>query len=700
MDISLKPSTSKVSLVVWSILVVFCQLAFVRGFTTFNGAFAYYGNILLLVGMFSTSAGFFTRRAHRYNYLFPALLTAAYLLGLLLFQFNLLQTLTVEFQWTQVANLYAKPYDMELQLAFVLVLLAIIPPCVLIGASQKKVLLDSASGPAGYILMGVGGILGGLLFLLQNQYLSGHFSLMLMLLLLFFAGAWPMLTGKYVRLAAILPALVLLALAFFFTADHIWSPYQRVDLGQTKSGDVLTVYSNDMFILGVSTLPANQITADKRLDYSAPFYLVQPGDNVLVLGSGGGTADVREALYFGADKVTAVEIDPVFAQIGTTVDPDQTYQDSRVDLHIDDARHFLNQTGTRFDIIYGNYLDSQTNASNRARFRLDSFLYTKEGFERMYALLEDDGILIINFTTGTDWIRQRMFESMEAAVGVDNVRVFMLSGGLHRAFIVSKGRSLDTLPPHLVEITDELAAHRTGLVSSDDWPFLYSLKRVIPPEHLHLLFIVFLLLLVVFLLCIRGDSKDPAEASAPAYFLIYSFFSGAAFFFIELRAISVLTPLFGSTYLTQSLVISLIIACSILGSLLSLRVRITPAAAWTTLFLGLLVCGLAGWAFHPYHGNILANLYVFAIAIILPIGTAGIVFMAYLKSLASTAAVASMQRWNLIGGVLGGLAECVVILTGFSASSLIGASFYLLGFLAVAVYPRLGTPQNAKSSAA
>jgi hypothetical protein len=145
----------------------------------------------------------------------------------------------------------------------------------------------------------------------------------------------------------------------------------------------------------------------------------------------------------------------------------------------------------------------------------------------------------------------------------------------------------------------------------------------------------------------RFADDGPSGAPVRPTLLAYSFFSGAAFSFLELRTISALTPHFGSTYLGQALVIMALIGASLMGTALAASPRgLSPPLVWALLFVAL----------------------------------AGYLFFLYLRA-ASPAEVLAMQKWNLIGGAIGGLAECSVIVWGFGRSLYVAVAFYGLALL-------------------
>ena len=64
---------------------------------------------------------------------------------------------------------------------------------------------------------------------------------------------------------------------------------------------------------------------------------------------------------------------------------------------VNDARSFLRQTDERFDTVIYGLLDSHTNLGAMTNVRLDSFVYTVEGFRDAVRRLSDRGLLVVSY---------------------------------------------------------------------------------------------------------------------------------------------------------------------------------------------------------------------------------------------------------------------------------------------------------------
>jgi hypothetical protein len=129
---------------------------------------------------------------------------------------------------------------------------------------------------------------------------------------------------------------------------------------------------------------------------NAPDLLRSKGDT-LIIGSGGGL-DVLSALRIGARSVTAVEINPVIAEIVTDHYADyigRIFQDPRVTLHVQEGRNFAAGSPDRYDLIKITMIDSWAGAAAGAYMFSENTLYTQEAVRDYYQHLRPDGILAI-----------------------------------------------------------------------------------------------------------------------------------------------------------------------------------------------------------------------------------------------------------------------------------------------------------------
>src|SRR5262249_17301489 len=145
-----------------------------------------------------------------------------------------------------------------------------------------------------------------------------------------------------------------------------WSPYYRIDYAAGSRTIVVNLIGHQQMVSRESISPA----------YSLPYLLNrdsgrQPFSQVLVIGAGSGN-DISRALQWGAQRVDAVEIDPVIQQLGAVHHPDRPYADTRVFVHLTDGRNYLRSTNKQYDLVVYALVDSLVLHSSYSNLRLES----------------------------------------------------------------------------------------------------------------------------------------------------------------------------------------------------------------------------------------------------------------------------------------------------------------------------------------
>ena len=128
-----------------------------------------------------------------------------------------------------------------------------------------------------------------------------------------------------------------------------------------------------------------------------PYHLRQPR-SVLVLGAGGGD-DLLRAIYHGAERVDAVELNAdvvellrgPFAGFSGGI-----YNRDDIDVHVADARGFLKTTARRYDLIQVPPLDSPGGTAGGVVGLNENYLYTVEAIGEALERLEPHGYLSLD----------------------------------------------------------------------------------------------------------------------------------------------------------------------------------------------------------------------------------------------------------------------------------------------------------------
>ncbi len=430
-------------------------------------------------------------------------------------------------------------------------------------------------------------------------------------------------------------------------------------------GDLFYMDINDLSDKFLSRHPG--LYGDPRLySYNLPYTLYHPR-SVCIVGSGGGN-DVAAALRAGVEEVVAVEIDPVIAETGRDWHPEQPYQDKRVTLVVDDARHFFNETQKRFDLVVFGLLDSHSLFSTFSSVRLDNYVYTLEAFERVRDVLTPEGCVACCFAVPTPWIQER-FEKIFT-------RVFR-----HPPLLVDSGRGITMFSrPRKEDVAFLKAAGAKVLppspqsdlpLSTDDWPFLYQKDRRLPaPFVWGLVLMAGMGLLGVWRLLPAGERSGRGAGQF--------FWLGVSFLLVEVKGISQLALVWGSTWKVTAIVIAVILVLILLANLLVSLFRIERTGlAFAALLASVL--GSSFFSLATFLGKgFLAGQLLPTLVLLLPHFFAGIVFAVVFRR-APRPEVA--LGWNLMGGVLGGFLEYASVATGFGALALLATATYALAWI-------------------
>ena len=135
----------------------------------------------------------------------------------------------------------------------------------------------------------------------------------------------------------------------------------------------------------------------KYMDY-LPYELIN-ANNTLVIGSGGGQ-DIIVALSGGVDNVTAVELNPLVVSAVKRFESESgnIYNNTNVELIIDDGRRFISSSSEKYDMIVLKLVDSWAAQLAGGYALSENYLYTVEAFQQYFRHLEKDnggGMLVM-----------------------------------------------------------------------------------------------------------------------------------------------------------------------------------------------------------------------------------------------------------------------------------------------------------------
>lgn len=529
--------------------------------------------------------------------------------------------------------------------------------------------------------------------------------------------------------------------------SQFWSPYYRIYFDEYDRSMSVNLINHQQMVSRNEQYPAYALPHLLNRDSGRP-----PFADVLIIGAGSGN-DVSRALQFGAKRVDAVEIDPVIYRLGRTYHPDRPYQDERVQIHLDDGRNFLRSNDNEYDLIVYALVDSLVLHSSYSNIRLESFLFTSQTFADVRRHLKPDGVFVIYNYFRQGWLAARLEKSLENTFGVGNPLVMTLpyrkviepekatfgdftiffagdTSHLRDAFTRQLEYSLRSdLPPgpnspngFQAHYLDEEAQTRPiadnarpgerwqqfGLakvlhptenlrVATDDWPFLYLRKPMIPNLNLRGMVIMGALgLFLIYVVLPRKKSTNEITALHPSRngLRLYAqlFFLGAGFMLIEAKAVVTMALLFGSTWIVNSVVFFAVLAMILVGNYLTIWFK--PKRIWPyylTLLISLIVSSAV-----PLDFFLGASRSVQVIGSCLlgftPILFAAVIFAGVFKQTDEPDRALGI---NISGAMVGGLAEYSSMLLGFQYLVVVATLFYALSTIGLFGRKSLGRKAHA-----
>ena len=673
-----------------SFTALFLEMIVIRWVPSVVHLVAYYANLMLLSSFLGLGAGAMagSRKWNLFGW-FPVLLAVD--IAMLLFDRNaVLGTNASE------AHFFSLPPSMFD--ALVLVRIFGVNALLFVPLGQRMGrLFNALPGLTAYAWDLAGSLTGTLCF--------GLFSLKLFSPVLGMAGVM----GVYLALSARrrwlvdLPVFAATLAAILWNSDPnaIWSPYYYITVNKpdtpklTESAppaDLLTMRDPPAYMVKVNqfgyhmdaSLDSRRYTPGSltykkirwlELQYGIPYLPGGGLDRVLVVGAGGG-CDVEAALSAGAGHVDAVEIDPTIIALSRKFSAGAPYADPRVAIHIDDARSYLARAQPGYDRVVFGFLDSQALFSSMNNVRLDGYVYTLESMRSAFRLLNDRGMLTLSFYLGRPWLGAKLYELVLEATGREPVMYFDAPG--------------DTLilcvpkDPHAALPANVNEFHRATYVKppamdlpSDDWPFLYLIRKTIPSDYL-VAIAGLLAFSIASIAWLRGRSFGRGD--------VHFGLLGMGFLLLETKSISDCTLFFGATWFVTLLVIAGILLMVIGANLVAERTRGFSLWLYAPLFASLALLLLVPRESilpFPFAGRMLWTLLV----VPLPVFFAGIIFSTTFRESKSPSAVFGA---NLIGAMLGGFCEYLAMAIGNHRLSLLVMVAYLGSMLVLESSRRQG----------
>ena len=650
----------KFQIFITSSLILYLELALIRFIPAYVRYLGYFTNIILLGVFLGIGLGcLLAKKRLNFFILFAPLLLLLILL-VTYFKFEIgISTLQVIYFKSNTEDQIVESFVMLPSIFLVITL-------IFITLAQKLGQLLSRISPLiAYKFDIIGSIFGILLFSLS--------SILKLPPIIWFAtcGGLFLLLLLNRKIAAIFSVIILL-ISFWFVLKldrpgSIWSPYYQIYSYSVSNPLREAGKIDNHWRLYVNNISHQEMT---QYEQAAQFYKLvyetfpqAQFKQALIVGAGSGQ-DVNVAIKNNVQKITAVEIDPVIANMGRKLHPDNPYADKKVQVVINDARSFLENTDKKYDLVIFALPDSAVLATSMSNLRLESYLFTAEAFSQVKKHLSENGTFVLYNYYRTPWLIDKIALMLQTSFGQkpfisryeDNLAVFITGPktvNLKNSAKLSLWQQTEKLP-----------------VATDNWPFLYLQDIFIPNIYLKTLIIISSIALGLYVLIERKKS-----------FVGFSgdfFFLGAAFLLIETKSVVNFNLLFGSTWFVNSLVF--------VGMLLSVLIAIwinqkytIKNLAWPS-FLLLVILGLNYLI--PLEKFLLPNFWIrYIVSIVFffsPILLANIIFSNLFKKSKNAA---ENFGANTLGAFFGGMFEYMALLLGYHNLILIAVIFYCLAFM-------------------
>ncbi len=682
-------------LFVVSLVSLFLELFVIRWLATEVRIFAYFKNMALMSAFLGLSLGFLWCNSKRDLFKHTPMILL-YLSGILVSALALGITHMSFVTASKNVMMFGNFEDFAgIRIVYVsVVLLGIYSLCVslFVGLGQETGRLFQNFKPlTAYSINVAGGLAGILLFSLLSFMCTSP-------------GVWLIISGilfmfllrKLMPSCLIILGIVYLAYLGPFVAreaykpDYIstvWSPYYRIDVrdsripdgefkGQSVGKDMFINY--DSFQTMVDDRPKSLARFSPKLAselsefHQRPFICFgKPAKNVLIMGAGSGS-DVAAALRAGAEHIDAVEIDQAIYKIGKEMHDEKPYDSPKVKTHIMDARTFLRNSKDKYDVIVFAFLDSHTAFSSLSSLRTDNYIFTKESIAEATKLLTPDGIICVSFINKPDWLWDKHCAIHKAATGEFPLG-FYKNNLLPSAFLISgpgvKGKTNKDYPQ--ITYSPKDPSVRPDITpSEDDWPFLFLPRRELPMTYV---WPIFLIMFVGFLPLIKVLKTQSSGSMDGLMFCL-----GMGFMLLEVRSMSELSLLFGSTWLVNGVIIAAVMLFILLSNYIAskLNSKYTPALTiilLAVLALSTLVKASDLAAYGPVVGSILG-----CTIFLVPLIFSSAIFSLMFKSSTN---VSRSLAFNMVGGVVGVALEYLSMVFGIRALTYIAIAIYLVVLL-------------------
>lgn len=347
-------------------------------------------------------------------------------------------------------------------------LMGMVPPyCI---RMRLEAIADSGTAVGSlYALSTVGSIVGTFAtgFWLLSLF-GTHAMLLLLATALTLLAAAVLLVSRFdLRRISAIALVVLVVLAGFAStgiADTLDTDYDRYfvrDIVEGTTGRPVTVLSRDM--RGAESASF----ADSGEPFPFPYYdyydlgaeLAGDVDRVLMIGGGTFSYPRLFVERHPAAVIDAVEIDPALYDLAKMRFGYR--DDSRIAIHLEDGRVFLNESEAAYDAIFVDAFKSEQTVPYQ--------LVTREVWDRCFALTRDGGTLVINVIADPEGDRSEFLQALYTTIAevYPDVEVYPVQddaiNGLKNSMIVAMKSPAGAIEGALAEVAPEVASRRATM---------------------------------------------------------------------------------------------------------------------------------------------------------------------------------------------------------------------------------------------
>ncbi|MDC3082541.1 hypothetical protein OA333_03265, partial [Candidatus Pelagibacter sp.] len=673
-------------------LSLFLELSIIRIHSSFLHFFSFLKNISLISCFLGLGIGYSLRnyKIFSINWIFPLLTIQIIIL------FLLSQTPISTILINPIAEQLAMGQDTARGFSHLIIIYTFLIFIYLFNAlcfvpigHLIAVTMIPISGLKAYGYNLIGSLIGIILFILLSFFWTPPSVWILISFLIFLVLNYKNKQKNLFSAFCVIIMAIFLSSSIKDNKQTIYSPYQNISIEYLTTPlnpiimqtshlfyQALLNLSEDLTFTQKERSPGNIFGYNIDVDHEREFYDIpykiktKKIKKILIVGSGAGN-DVAAANRYNIENITAVEIDPVIADIGKKYHPEAPYTNNNVKLVIDDARSFIKNTEEKYDTIIYGLLDSQTNLSSKGGIRLDSYVFTLEAFEEAKISLSGNGFLYLSFFVQTPELGFKLFKMLEKTFG--EKPIVLKSETNDRYIFISKKNNSEFFNfsklKYFKKINNFDTKNYKVDLSTDDWPFIYMPQKVYPFTYLS---IVCLLIFSSFIFINKINKIKRNNFSFICFFL------GSGFMLVETKCITEIAKIYGSTWVVTSITIAVILLMAFVANYLIIKkVKINIIGIYSFLFLSLII----GYFFSKYGFNFL-NQKIFSIllpfVLTLPLLFSGLAFSKEISRLNSASQALSA---NILGAMLGGFLEYNSMYFGLTFLYYLAGFLYFLAFI-------------------